>query len=310
MINASQPPPTTDHLNLLICEGWQDYALLDMGEGRRLERFGTFLVDRPEEQAMGARTLDAAIWAKADAIFQAQAGGIDGRWTMARGASAPERFDMNWNKLPFYGRFTAFRHMGFFPEQASHWNFLEHALASSKEQPKILNLFGYTGLASLIAARAGAHVTHVDASKRAIAYARENQTRAGLDDKPIRWIVDDAVAFVARERRRGNRYHGIILDPPKFGRGPKGEEWELFDHLPAHLEECISLLADDARFLILTAYAIRASALALDDLMRQIFSRTPWAKRPHHIETGELAIRADTSGRLLSTSLYSRWSAR
>lgn len=291
-------------LNLRICEGWKDYALLDIGDGRRLERFGALLVDRPEEQAMGKRTLPLSAWAKADAVFQAQAGGVEGRWTMAKGAAPPERFELSWNTLPFHGRFTAFRHMGFFPEQASHWRFMEEAIKARDDQPKILNLFGYTGLASLIAARAGAHVTHVDASKRAIAYARENQARAGLNDKPIRWIVDDAVAFVSRERRRGNRYHGILLDPPKFGRGPKGEEWELFDHLPAHLEECVQLLAENASFLILTAYAIRASALALDDLMRPLVQM-----RPGIIETGELAIRTQSSNRLLSTSLYSRWSA-
>lgn len=295
-------------LSLLVCEGWQDYALLDIGEGRRLERFGRLIVDRPEEQAMGQRS-EPTLWDRADAVFQAQSGGIEGRWTMAHNRQPPERFPLAWQGLPFHGRFTPFRHMGFFPEQASHWHLLLAEIArlnaAGIDQPKLLNLFGYTGLASLIAARAGAHVTHVDASKRAIAFARENQALAGLEDRPIRWIVDDAVAFAAREGRRGNTYHGILLDPPKFGRGPKGEEWELFDHLPAHLADCAAILDRDKGFLVLTAYAIRASALALDDLMRRVFADTPG-----DIQSGELAIRTEKTGRLLSTSLFSRWAAR
>lgn len=300
-------PSLLTSLPLLVCEGWTDYALLDMGDGRRLERFGAFLVDRPEEQAMASRT-HPRLWTKADAVFQAQAGGIEGRWALRQGAVAPETFPMSWDGIAFHGRFTAFRHMGFFPEQASHWRLIETEVARLKargiEQPRLLNLFAYTGLASLVAARAGAHVTHVDASKRAIAQARDNQTRAGLQDKPIRWLIEDAVSFVKREQRRGNLYHGILLDPPKFGRGPKGEEWELFDHLPAHLADCAALLAEDAGFLILTAYAIRASTLALDDLMRDVLR-----ERSGKIESGELAIRMTDSPRLLPTSLFSRWSA-
>ncbi|MBX9619093.1 MAG: class I SAM-dependent methyltransferase [Hyphomicrobiales bacterium] len=306
MMASPKSPDIAHQLSLLVCDGWADYALMDIGEGRRLERFGRFLVDRPEEQAMGKRQ-NPALWATADAVFDAQAGGIEGRWTMAGGGPAPERFSLSWDGLPFHGRFTAFRHMGFFPEQALHWRHIVNSVSALQSQginqPKLLNLFAYTGLASLVAARAGAHVTHVDASKRAIAHARDNQTMAGLDDKPIRWLIDDAVAFVARERRRGNSYHGIILDPPKFGRGPKGEEWELFDHLPAHLADCVELLANDGAFMVLSAYAIRASALALDDLMRLSFEG-----RGGTITSGELAIRTESGDRLLSTSLFSHWS--
>lgn len=307
MLRMKAPSLPTDipldhpRFSLLVAEGWDDYRLVDMGEGRKLERFGAFLVDRPEEQAMGARLALDALWTGADAVFDGDAEEGEGRWCMAK-RSIPETFPMRWNGLAFHGRFTAFRHMGLFPEQAVHWHWLAERIRAAGRPIKLLNLFGYTGLASLVAAEAGAHVTHVDASKRAITQARENQALAGLADKPIRWIVEDAVKFVEREIRRGNRYQAIVLDPPKFGRGPNGEIWRLFEDLPQHLAQCAALLADDADCLILTAYAIRASFLAIDDLARGLL-----ADRRGTIQSGELALRVEGSERLLSTSLYTRW---
>lgn len=286
---------------VLVTEGWDDYQLMDFGLGRKLERFGPYLIDRPEEQAMGARAL-AQAWDNADAIFDGDAEDKEGRWRFK--AKSAETFPMSYTGLTFRGRFTPFRHMGFFPEQAAHWQWMEEKIRRRQGGPfRLLNLFGYTGLASLVAARAGAEVTHIDASKKAITWARENQSAAGLDDKTIRWIVEDAVLFVEREKRRGNLYHGILLDPPKFGRGPKNEIWQLFESLPAHLEGCVSLLAEDAAFLILTAYAIRASALSLHALARPLLE-----SRRGRLESGELAVKAQ-DGRLLSTSLFARWSA-
>ena len=168
--------------------------------------------------------------------------------------------------------------------------------------PRILNLFGYSGVASLVAARAGAEVTHVDASKKAVGYGKENQALAGLDDKPIRWIVDDAMKFVQREIRRGNVYDGILLDPPKFGRGPKGEVWQLFEMLPEMLDACRQILSDKALFFTLTAYAMRASYAAFDELMIEVMTG-----RGGIVESGELMIAEEGGERTLNTSLYTRW---
>jgi 23S rRNA (cytosine1962-C5)-methyltransferase len=282
-----------------VTEPWADYRLLDFGEGRKLERFGGFVVDRPEEQAMGKRVLSAECWQNADAVFDGDAEDKEGRWRF-KGKSV-ETFPLSHESLNFMGRFTPFRHIGFFPEQAAHWQWMLRQIKTHGLPFRLLNLFGYTGLASLIAAGKGAEVTHIDASKKAVAWARENQEVAKLADKPVRWIVEDAVTFVQREQRRGKTYEGIILDPPKFGRGPEGETWHLFDDLPQHTEDCIKLLSGKARFLILTVYAIRASALSLDTLLRPLLK-----ERGGKLECGELAVKAD-DGRLLSTSLYARW---
>jgi len=291
-----------------------DYALIDSGRGRKLERYGAYLIERPEAQALWQPCLPRQEWRKADAIFT---GNIDeegmGRWHFPNKKLA-ETWDMVWDGLPFWGRFTSFRHVGVFPEQAAHWHFIESQVAKAaniKAKPvRLLNLFGYTGLASLIAARAGAHVTHVDASKKAIGWARENQQKSGFEDKPIRWICEDAVKFVERECRRGNFYDIIVLDPPHYGRGPRGEVWQLFEHLPVLLRACRALLdgGDDpcGTALILTAYSIRASFYALHEIMRETMSNLG-ADCGSIVQSGELILRQLHGGRALSTSLFSRW---
>ncbi len=280
---------------LLISEGWDDYALLDSGAGRKLERFGRYRVDRPEPQAMWRRRLPEADWASADAVFVGDSEEGDGRWRFRDGPL--ERWQTGYRDVAFYGRFTPFRHVGFFPEQAPHWDWMLTRLAGA-ERPRLLNLFGYTGVASLLAAAGGAEVTHVDASKKAIGFARENQALAGLEARPIRWICDDAVKFAAREGRRGRCYHGILVDPPKFGRGPKSETWQLFENLPEMLSLCRDILAPRG-FLILTAYAVRASFLSLHELAAEVFPEAA-------LESGELVLREQGGGRLLSTSLFTR----
>jgi 23S rRNA (cytosine1962-C5)-methyltransferase len=177
-------------------------------------------------------------------------------------------------------------------------------IASAGRPFRVLNLFGYTGLASLVAVRAGASVTHVDASRKSLAWARENQSLSGLSDYPIRWIEDDALKFVQREGRREARYDGILLDPPKFGRGPKGEVWEFFKLIPELLESCRAILTPQPLFVIITAYAIRASALTLHYSLEEMI-----AAHPGEIDTGELALREQSADRLLSTAIYSRWRA-
>jgi 23S rRNA (cytosine1962-C5)-methyltransferase len=283
---------------VLTTKGLDDYALIDSGHGRKLERFGTLTLDRPEEQAIWTPRLPPAEWERADAIFT---GDVDeegaGRWK--RRAGLEESWQCRHGAIRFSCRFTSFRHVGAFPEQEAHFSFMRERLIAAGSTPSLLNLFGYTGLASLVAAEPGTEVTHVDASKKAIAWARENQALSKLDDKPIRWIVDDALKFAAREARRGRRYDGILLDPPKFGRGPKGEVWDLFRDLPEMLRLCRDLLKPTG-FLILTAYAIRASFLSLHRLSEEVLGSG--------VESGELALK-DQSGGLLATSLFSRWSA-
>jgi 23S rRNA (cytosine1962-C5)-methyltransferase len=212
---------------------------------------------------------------------------------------------MRHDGIDYLGRFTSFRHVGVFPEQAPHWDFVAGLVAAAGRPVKVLNLFGYTGLASLVAARAGAAVTHVDASKKAVAWARENQERAGLAGKPIRWIVEDATRFCEREERRGSRYDIIVLDPPAYGRGPKGEVWQLFSDLPLLTGLCRRILSPRPLALVLTVYSIRASFFSIHTLLRDCL-----AGMGGIVESGELVIRESSAGRVLSTSLFSRWVAQ
>lgn len=305
MTRAPVPRPTAQLRlpEVLVADGWPDYRLLDSGHGRRLEQVGRIRVIRPEPQAMWSPLLDEAEWDRADASFGPNEKSEEeaGNWRYRR--ELPESWAVSYDGLRFFGRFTPFRHLGFFPEQSTQWNWVAARAAASPQPLRILNLFGYTGVISLAAARAGAKVTHVDASKKAIGYARENQELAGLNDAPIRWIVEDARKFLAREVRRGAKYEGVILDPPKFGRGPKGEVWKVFEHLPALLADCRAVLSEQASFVILTAYAARLSPLSLQALMAE--SMPPEGQ----IACGELALREASGGRLVATALHARWSA-
>ncbi|MCR4267358.1 class I SAM-dependent rRNA methyltransferase [Nitratireductor sp. ZSWI3] len=281
-----------------------DYALIDSGAGQKLERYGPYRIVRPEGQAIWQPALGAAEWSKADAIFT---GDTDeegmGRWRFPR-EQLGETWPMRHDGIDYLGRFTSFRHVGVFPEQATHWSHMEALVRGAGRPVKVLNLFGYTGLASLVAARAGAEVTHVDASKKAIGWARENQEIAGLEGKPIRWICDDAVKFAEREMRRGNAYDIVLFDPPAYGRGPKGEVWQLFEDLPYLADLCRSILTPKPLAVVLTAYSIRASFFAIHALMRDTFAGMGGC-----VESGELVIREQSAGRAFSTSLFSRWVA-
>jgi 23S rRNA (cytosine1962-C5)-methyltransferase len=289
---------------ILEVEPGADYALLDSGDGRKLEQYGPYRIDRPEGQAIWRPALPEREWAAADAVFTGDTDeeGI-GRWRFPK-TPLGETWPMRHDGLDYLGRFTSFRHVGVFPEQAPHWRHMEALIGAAKRPVRVLNLFGYTGLASLVAARAGAEVTHVDASKKAIGWARENQSLARLDDRPIRWICDDAMKFAEREARRGSRYDIVLLDPPAYGRGPKGEVWQLFDDLPAMVELTRAILTPKPLAVVLTAYSIRASFFAIHALMRDAF-----AGAGGRVESGELVIREQSAGRRLSTSLFSRWVA-
>jgi 23S rRNA (cytosine1962-C5)-methyltransferase len=281
-----------------------DYALIDSGDGEKLEQYGPYRIVRPEGQAIWRRALPPREWDRADAIFT---GDTDeeglGRWRFPK-TPLGETWQMKHDGIDYLGRFTSFRHVGVFPEQASHWDHMAGLIASARRPVKVLNLFGYTGLASLVAARAGAEVTHVDASKKAIGWARENQEMAGLSQKPIRWICEDAMKFAEREARRGSLYDIVLFDPPAYGRGPKGEVWQLFSDLPALTDLCRQILTPKPLAVVLTAYSIRASFFAIHALMRDNF-----AGRGGTVESGELIIREKSAGRALSTSLFSRWIA-
>jgi 23S rRNA (cytosine1962-C5)-methyltransferase len=287
--------------------GAGDFHVIDSGHGLKLEQYGPYRIVRPEAQALWPPALPAHVWDKADAIFT---GDTDedgmGRWRFPREALG-ETWPLSLLGVDFLGRFTAFRHVGVFPEQIAHWTWMKETIERADRPLKVLNLFGYTGVASLVAAAAGAEVTHVDASKKAIGWARENQTLSRLDRAPIRWICDDAMKFIQREARRGHHYDIILTDPPKFGRGPNGEVWQLFDHLPTMLSLCRDILSPKAAGLVLTAYSIRASFYAIHELMRETMRG-----KGGLVESGELVLReagqdGKTPARALSTSLFSRW---
>ncbi|WP_454847979.1 class I SAM-dependent methyltransferase [Rhizobium binxianense] len=287
--------------------GAGDFHLIDSGDGQKLEQYGPYRIVRPEGQALWRPSLPAHVWEKVDAVFT---GDTDeegtGRWRFPKDALG-ETWPLSLLGVDFLGRFTSFRHVGVFPEQIVHWSWMQERIREANRPLKVLNLFGYTGVASLVAAAAGAEVTHVDASRRAIGWARENQALAGMEKLPIRWICEDAMKFILREERRGSRYDIILTDPPKFGRGPNGEVWHLFEHLPVMLDICREILSPKALGLVLTAYSIRASFYSIHELMRETMRGGGGV-----VESGELVIReagldGRTPGRALSTSLFSRW---
>jgi 23S rRNA (cytosine1962-C5)-methyltransferase len=336
-------------INLLSSPKWQDYELLDSGDGQKLERFGPYTFVRPEVQALWHKTLLAETWRSADAVFKPsgeESGGhwvfnhpINENWEMnyplafsdcnnpfvsrfqgregGRGESAQNGYERvtpfapeskekraGVRELHFNAMTTPGRHLGVFPECAVNWDWMVEKVLKRLEQVNILNLFGYTGLATLAVAAAGAKVTHVDASKKSIAWARQNQALSGLQDKPIRWIMDDALKFVAREGRRGVKYDGILLDPPKFGRGPKGEVWEVYQALPQLLSACRAVLSETPLFAVLTVYAVKFPAIHANQALAEMVTGLEG-----ELECGELVTEEKNTGRLLSQAVFARWEA-
>jgi 23S rRNA (cytosine1962-C5)-methyltransferase len=306
-------------INLLASPNWSDYELLDSGDGQKLERFGAYTFVRPEVQAMWRKRLPAARWAEAHATFQPtgeESGGhweykkeVAERWEMVyplSPTSLPQGEGREAREIRFWARTTPGRHLGVFPEGAAHWEWVYKKIKQKTKNKghvvNVLNLFGYTGLATLAAAAAGAKVTHLDASKKAIAWARENQVLSGLAEKPVRWIVDDALKFVQREARRGVQYEGILLDPPKFGRGPKGEVWEVYRSLPELLQACRAVISPKPLFTVLTVYAVKASAVHVYNAMEGMINGLNG-----RLECGELVTVEKSAGRLLASAVYARW---
>ena len=291
---------------ILSGEGWDDYALLDSGNGLKFERYGPYSFIRPDTQALWHSRLEE--WDADGEFVPASDEDGGGRWQFRRPVPR-EGWPLARGPVRFTAQCTPFRHLGFFPDMAPVWDWMGGQLVG-RSDASTLNLCGYTGVGSL-ALRDYGPVTPVDASKKSVAQARENAALSAMTDRPIRWIVDDAAKFAAREVRRGRRYDGVILDPPKFGRGPEGEVWRLEDHLAPLIADCRQLLDAESRFLFLTVYAVRMSGLALAGMLAEAF-----ADLPGTIEFGDLAVRESAlrqaqgereTCRLLPTAIFARW---
>ena len=281
-----------------------NYELIDSGDGRRLERFGDYILDRPDPQIIWKKNLPPTRWGEANARFAE-------RWInpapgTAAGASktVPERWEMEHRGIKFWAKLAPFKHTGVFPEQSSQWEYINEVITQSTNNPiNVLNLFAYTGIATLFAAKAGAKVTHVDASKPAITWANENRDLNRMQDVPIRWIVDDATKFTEREAKRGVKYDAIIMDPPVYGHAPNGEPWDFNKDFPRLLDNCKKILSDNPLFVLVNAYAISSSSITLANTLQGAFGELGGT-----IENGELTLKETSAGRLLSTGIWAKWS--
>lgn len=284
---------------IITLEPQENYELIDSGDGEKLERYGDFILRRPDPQALWKKH-SPALWQDIHASFIRE--GREGSWVIHK--SIPERWGVTMADVTLLVRPTAFKHTGVFPEQASNWEWVKEVIATRKEPVSVLNLFGYTGGASLSCAKVGAKVCHVDASKASIGWAKDNAEASGLADKPIRWILDDAKEFVKKELRRGNTYDAIIMDPPAFGRGPEGEIWQVEDDFVQFVEECKKLLSPKPLFFLVNGYASGYSQLAYRyniDSLHDSYGGI--------IESGEITIRESHSGRMLPCGIFARWRA-
>ncbi|WP_306551165.1 class I SAM-dependent methyltransferase [Daejeonella sp.] len=281
-------------IQLLTAENWKDYELIDCGDFEKLERFGNVILIRPEPQAVWGKGLPESEWTKLHHIRFKGRSATSGEW-IKKDQKTPDRWHINYKNgditLKFRLALTSFKHLGIFPEQAVNWDYIIKCIGSFKtEQPKILNLFAYTGGASLAACAAGAETTHVDSIKQVVSWANENQTLSGLEN--IRWTVEDALKFVKREVKRGRKYNGIILDPPAYGHGPNGEKWKLEDNIKEMMEDVVKLLDQDEHFLILNTYSLGFSSVIVENLIRSSFPEV------QNLESGELYLQASSGYKL------------
>lgn len=286
-------------LSLRTTEPEKDYELLDSGEGEKLERFGDYILARPDPQALWKKK-NPQKWSEADATFIRT--GTKASWNIKPGV--PDRWQISLGGLSFYIRPTSFKHTGLFPEQAPNWQWIGETISNAVRGGRtvsVLNLFGYTGGATLAAAKAGADVVHVDGSKVAIGWAKDNASISGLSEKPIRWILDDAREFVRRELKRGSKYDAIIMDPPSFGRGPNKETWNIEDDFLPLLDSCFNLLSDKPLFFLINGYASGYSPLAYKNSLDTLI-----ATRGGSTDIGELSIK-EASGRLLPAGIFAVW---
>ena len=289
-------------IQLLTPQNWKDYELIDCGDFEKLERFGNVILIRPEPQAVWAKGLSENEWAKLHHIRFKGRSATSGEWikkdpkTLDRWHISYRNGDVN---LQFRLALTAFKHLGIFPEQAVNWDYIIKCIHSFKTgQAKVLNLFAYTGGASLAARAVGAETTHVDSIKQVVSWANENQVLSGLEN--IRWTVEDALKFVKREVKRGRKYNGIILDPPAFGHGPNGEKWKLEDNIQEMMKDVVQLLDEDEHFLILNTYSLGFSSVIVENLIRSSIPKV------QDLETGELYLQA-TSGFKLPLGVFGKF---
>jgi len=290
-------------IELLSPSHWKDYELLDCGDFEKLERFGEVILIRPEPQAVWAKALPEADWTKLHHIRFKGKSATSGEW-VKKNAKSPDRWNISYKTediaIKFRLGLTSFKHVGIFPEQAVNWDFIAQQVKRFKNpEPKILNLFAYTGGASLAAKAAGADTTHVDSIKQVVTWANENQELSGLAN--IRWVVEDALKFVKRELKRGKTYNGIILDPPAYGHGPNGEKWKLEDHIQEMMHDVMQLLDPEEHFLILNAYSMGFSSVIIENLLK---SSMPSIENLH---CGELYLQA-SSGCKLPLGVFGRCS--
>lgn len=288
-----------DTIQTLTAPDWRDYELIDAGDEEKLERFGKYVFIRPEPKALWHKNPAEPLWEKADAHYVRHSSG-GGKWTFY--SQIPENWTIRWNDLTFLLHPTNFKHVGLFPEQAGLWSFIQRKIELAERPTNVLNLFAYTGGSTIAAASAGAKVTHIDAEKDILTWARENARLSGLESKPIRWIPDDAMAFVKREIRRGNKYDAIIMDPPKFGRGTSHEVWKIEESLAKLIDLCGEILTDKPLFFIVNAYTVPFSSLTLSNMLSQLMKNFRGK-----ITAGELAIQPPSKSFTLSHSIYSLW---
>jgi 23S rRNA (cytosine1962-C5)-methyltransferase len=289
-------------ISLLTPTHWKDYELIDCGDFEKLERFGNLVLSRPEPQAVWKKTLSDQEWKKLTHIKFKGRSATSGEW-LKTSAHLPDRWNVEYKndevKITLRLGLTSFKHVGVFPEQAVNWDYISSSIKRFKNpKPKVLNLFAYTGAASLIAKAAGADTTHVDSIKQVVNWANENQELSGLKD--VRWVVEDALKFVQRELKRGKKYNGIILDPPAFGHGPNGEKWKLEDHIQEMMHDVVQLLDEEEHFLILNTYSLGFSSVIVENLIKTSF---PQVK---NLETGELYLQA-TSGIKLPLGVFGKF---
>ncbi len=280
-----------------------DYELLDSGNGFKLERYGKVIFSRPDPEVLWNCNLDNQAWNEADAIFIRR--GTKSEWNLK--SSVPRQWDIEFGGYKFIIKPTSFKHTGLFPEQLANWDWMKKVIEKNTdkyEQPvSVLNLFGYTGGATLACADAGAEVTHVDGSKTAVAWARENADLSGLSDRPIRWIIDDCIMYLKREVKRGRKYDAILMDPPAFGHGPKDELWKIEENFMELIDLCKQVLSDNPLFVLINGYTAGYSPVAYENVLKDMMSGNKG-----NIEIGELTIAESSSDRLLPCGIYARWS--
>ena len=285
---------------MYTADGWRDYEVLDTGDGMKLERWGSFLLSRPDPQVIWPKA-DKESWSRADARYHRSSKG-GGEWEFVK--KLPESWTVKYRSCQFIVHPTSFKHTGLFPEQAVNWDWMSGLIQNRQRETRVLNLFGYTGGATCACISAGAHVTHVDAAKGMVQWAGENRRMCGLDENRVRWIVDDCVKFVEREARRGKTYDGILMDPPSYGRGPKGEIWKLEDELYPLVEAASALISDDPLFMLINSYTTGLQPAVLSNIL----TKTVQKRFGGHVEAGEVVLPV-RSGGVLPCGASGRWTA-